>query len=75
MGAQEETYKSAALQRTHVRAFDGHTFGVDLGSPSRVTLDGVELKGVRYVSVSQGVAELPVIILEIFAGRVTGIKE
>jgi hypothetical protein len=52
-----------------------HTFGVELGRPARVTLDGVELKGVRHINVSQDVAGLPVVVIEMFAERVTGIKD
>lgn len=57
------------------KTFDLHTFGIELGLPSRVTLDGVELSGVRHVQVSQGVSELPVVIIELLAERVTGIEE
>ncbi len=52
-----------------------HTFGVELGRKSSVTIDGVEIKGVRNVQVSQSVAGVPVVVIEILAGRVTGIPE
>lgn len=55
---------------------DLHVVGVDLvGRMSRITIDGVELKGVRDIKVSQSLAGLPVVYIELIANRITGIEE